>query len=240
MSDRANMASQFYIDDHAVLYGLLLKQADTLCGSKGEDASVKATIQYARERGLRMAMRCLADGKALTPRNYLDYGEWIDDRQWSTLQVASLEPFTLHAVGCGWNNSWRKHGLEKYGKVYCTWIDKELVRAFNPENELVLGSALSFGDDKCDLRFNGARYTDEADLKAAGAEKALLRGRVVKDFLYHTGHILSALRRTYLVELGLVRATAIVDKALEEYAAIFGSDKAAAVVAESRQDYLTV
>ena len=60
--DKRSLAEQFYIDDHALIYGLLGKYAEESCGEKGMDALAKATVQYARERGLRMAKRCLADG----------------------------------------------------------------------------------------------------------------------------------------------------------------------------------
>ena len=240
MSDRARMASQFYIEDHAVIYGLLLQQAEALNGAEGEKASEKATVLYARERGLRMAMRCVADGQPLTPRNYLNYGEWIDDRQWSSFQPAGIAPFTLDALKCGWNESWKKHGLEKYGQIYCTWIDKELVRAFNPENELLIDGMLTHGADKCIFTFVGADFAGDDDLARENEMRVDLRKRTLKDFLYHTGHILSALRRTYQLELGLPKATAIVDKALDEYEALFGKDKREALVEESMQNYSTI
>jgi hypothetical protein len=63
---------------------------------------------------------------------------------------------------------------------------------------------------------------------------------VVKDFLYHTGHILSAFRRTYLLEFGLVESEKILEKASSEYADIFGIEKLDAIKAESTLDFLTV
>ena len=68
---RAEIAKEFYIEDHAVIYGLLVKYATQMCGDSGMDSSVKGTILYAKERGLRMAMRASADGEELTPNNYI-------------------------------------------------------------------------------------------------------------------------------------------------------------------------
>ena len=240
MIDRKDIAPRFYIDDHAVLFGLLLRQAEQLAGTAGVEASDKATILYGRERGLRMAMRCAADGRPLTPRNYLNYGEWVDDRQWSQFQPSGLRPFGLQVPVCGWNTSWEKYGLQKYGKVYCAWIDQELVRAFNPENSLQLDSILSHGAARCLFAFTGADYADEEDFTRDVALRTGMREKNLKDFLYHTGHILSALRRTYLLELGLIKGEEIVTRALAEYASLFGDDKAEAVVAESKQDFLTI
>lgn len=240
MSDRTQLSASFYIDDHAMLYAYLLKNAEELCGGRGLEASVKGTILYARERGLRMAMRCKADGRPLTPRNYLLYGEWVDDRKWSQLSSGGLKPYVLNFERCGWSDTWRKNGMEKYGDVYCTWIDQELVAGFNPENRLRIDKTRPQGADCCSFGFLGADFDSEEDFKKDGETKAALRSRTVKDFLYHTAHLLSALRRTYLVELGLEKADAIVRKALDAYAAQFGREKADALAEEAKQDFLVV
>lgn len=57
---REKIAPEFYIEDHALIYGLLGKHAEQLCGEAGLDAFAKGTILYSRERGIRMAKRCLA------------------------------------------------------------------------------------------------------------------------------------------------------------------------------------
>ncbi len=240
MSDRSPLAASFYMDDHAMLYAHLLQSAEALCGEKGHEASVKGTILYARERGLRMAMRCTADGRPLTPRNYLLYGEWVDDRKWSELSAGGAKPFVLQFNRCGWSETWQRHGMEKYGAVYCAWIDQELVAGFNPENRLRIDTTRARGGDICSFGFLGADFDSEEDFKKDEEIKAGLRSRTVKDFLYHTGHLLSALRRTYLVELGLLKAEDVVRKALAEYSALFGQEKADALALEAKQDFLTV
>ena len=85
--DRKEIAEQFYMEEHAVLYALLVKAARELYGDKGELANVEGTIQYGRERGRRMALRALKDGEDLSPKNYLLYSEWVDDRKWSKKDV---------------------------------------------------------------------------------------------------------------------------------------------------------
>lgn len=240
MPDREKTASSFYIDDHAVLYALLVKNAEAACGANGLEAATKGTILYARERGLRMAMRCLADGRPLTPRNYLIYGEWIDDRQWSDLKPGGLRPLVLNFHRCGWSATWKKYGLEKYGAVYCAWIDQELVRGFNPENSLRIDKTRPQGADICSFGFPGAEFASEDELKADSALKAELRQRNVKDFLYHTAHLLSALQRTYMIELGLPRANAVVAAAIGEYTEHFGQKKTDALIRETKQDFLAV
>jgi hypothetical protein len=239
MDERSTFADAFYIDDHAVLFALLIRQAGLL-GKEGEDAAVKGIVLYGKERGLRMAMRCMADGRPLTLRNYLNYGEWVDDRGWSDFRPAGLQPFVLEAVRCGWCESWKKYELEQSGRIFCQWIDPSLVSGFNPQAEFDMGGTLSQGEERCRFFFHGASFADEEDLKRDVAERAAARPRRVKDFLYQTGHVLSAMRRNFLLELGLIRGRQVVEAALADYAAIFGQEKTAILIRESGQDYLKI
>jgi hypothetical protein len=239
MGERAAFVDAFYIDDHAVLFALLLRQA-VLLGEEGEDAAAKGVVLYGKERGLRMAARCAADGRPPTLRNYLNYGEWVDDRGWSDFRPAGLQPFVLEAVKCGWCDSWKKYGLEQYGRVFCRWIDPSLVGGFNPQAEFSMGDTLSGGAERCRFFFHGASFADEEDLKKDTAERTAERHRRVKDFLYHTGHVLSAVRRNFMLELGLLRARQLVEAALDDYAALFGREKTAVLLYESEQDFLRI
>jgi hypothetical protein len=239
MKTREEYANQFYIDDHAVLFALLIKHA-VLLGEKGREAAVKGIILYGKERGLRMAMRCAADGKPLTLRNYLTYGEWSDDRKWSDFRPTVFAPFVMEAHRCGWCNSWKKHGLLEYGKVFCQWIDPSLVKGFNPDANFSMGDTLSGGAERCRFDFRDASFTGPEDFQKDAAERASVLPRRVRDFLYQTGHVLSAMHRNFLLELGLVAGTRLTDAALEEYAAIFGQEKKKILLQESGQDYLRV
>ena len=108
---------RFYIDDHALIYGLLGKYAEAQCAQGGVAALEKATIQYAKERGIRMAKRCLADGRELSMQSYLLYAEWADTKGWSDIEVSSVAPeFRNHVEKCGWYETWKKYGLMKYGQ----------------------------------------------------------------------------------------------------------------------------
>lgn len=239
--DREMIAKEFYIEDHAVIYGLLVKNAVETAGEAGMDSSVKGTILYGKERGLRMAMRAVADGEELTPNNYLVYGEWADPRNLGKSEIRSITPeYRTDSVICGWCEAWKKRGLLEFGKVYCTWIDRNLVKGFNPENELEINGTLSNGDPCCGFHWVGAVYSDAGDLKKSFEKKEALAHRVLKDFLYHTGHLLSAMCRQYYVDLGLVTGRAIAEKALRQYGDEFGTAKLEALVQEAEQDFLKV
>lgn len=240
MQGQKTSGQAFYMDDHAMLYAYLLKNAEDVCGEQAKAASIKGTILYGKERGLRMAMRCMADGRPLTPRNYLIYGEWFDDRKWSETEPGGLHPFVLNYNRCGWHETWKQYGMEQYGAVYCAWVDEALFTGFNPENTLRIDKTRPRGADICSFAFLGAEFASAEEVKKDGELKAAIRSRSVRDFLYHTAHLLSAMRRSYLLELGLPKAEEVVRKALAEYAAQFGREKADAAAHEAKQDFLVV
>ncbi len=238
---REDIAKDFYIEDHALLYGLMGKHAEELCGEKGIRALEDATVLYGRERGLRMAMRAEKNGDELSMRNYLIYGEWTDDRGLCSSRVALLAPrYRTESLRCEWCNTWDCYGLMKYGRIYCTYIDKNLVKGFNPQNELLIDGSLSKGDPCCGFEWVGADYKDETELKADMKKKAELSESCVKDFLYHTAHVYSALRRTFLLELGLIRAEEICDAAMKDYEEASGPEKKDAILKEAMQDFLSI
>ncbi|WP_176892275.1 L-2-amino-thiazoline-4-carboxylic acid hydrolase [Fusobacterium varium] len=238
---RDEIRNEFYIEDHALLYGLLVKNAIDLCGEKGKEASIKGTILYAKERGLRMAMRAIADGEELTPNNYIVYGEWVDHKKIGKAEVKSITPeYRTNSLVCGWCDAWKKYDLIEYGKIYCTWIDKNLVKGFNIENELEIDSILSHGDSCCAFYWVGTKFENMEALKKNREKKAALAGKVLKDFLYHTGHILSAMRREYYMELGLLKGREIVEKSLKEYEEKFGKMKKLALLEEGKLDFLVI
>jgi hypothetical protein len=97
-----------------------------------------------------------------------------------------------------------------------------------------MGQILSQGGGVCEFDWTGAVFRDGADV--AEKRKKLLPG-VTKDFLYHCGHMLSAFRREIYRSLGLVKGREIVKSALDDYGAIFGPEKTAALEKESRGNF---
>lgn len=239
--DRERIAAQFYMEEHATLYALLAKNAIVLYGQEGRDATREATKLYGRERGGRMAKRALRDGKELSMLHYTQYSEWEDSRGYSASRIVAFSPaYTTESTRCGWCEAWKKHGLLEYGKLYCENIDAELVKGFNPENQLVLTSTLSHGQDCCHFEWVGCSFADEAEYRATREEKAAMGDRNLKDFLYHTGHLLSAMGRKYEELLGVVKAGQIVEASLAQFEVLFGKEKAEALKQEALQNYSVI
>lgn len=236
------IASRFYIDDHAVLYGLMAKGADSLLNEEDRYSAIaRATILYAVERGRRMAKRAAEDGLPLTLATYRAYTEWTDEKKQMRVETLALSPnYRMNGTYCVWNETWKAYHLEKYGAIYCSYTDQTMVRAFNPENDLIIHSVQSHGGPGCDFEWPGLSYAGPEELKQAAAEKRARQGRAVKDFLYHCGHVVSAMGRSYAADFGQEMADQIIVQAMAEYAKLFGEDKAAAVIKEAERDFSEV
>ncbi|MDR1020475.1 MAG: L-2-amino-thiazoline-4-carboxylic acid hydrolase [Synergistaceae bacterium] len=236
-AERAAAAAGFYIDDHAVLYGLIARSAEGT-DPGGLAAVTPAIVRYCGERGLRAAARCLADGKDLTVRSYILYGEWADTRGWCRAGASSFEPcYTTRVVLCPWCEAWKKHGLLKYGEIYCEHTDRSLVRGFSPELRIEMGDILSRGGDVCAYNWLGFRFSPEGEAELA-RERAAIAPRVTRDFLYHCGHLLRTFREELCARLGLAKGREAVSKSLGAYGEIFGQNKARAIEKESRTDFM--
>lgn len=240
MTDREKIALEFYIDDHAALFGFWAQTAEEICGDYGLEIVASAVKFYGRERGLRSAMRCLKDGNDLTFSNYLLYGEWLDTKGWSKGEVIALKPrYQTKTHVCGWCESWKKYNLIQYGKIYCAWIDHSLVHGFNPELKLKMDKFLTFGDPACEFDWEAA-FSDESQLQEIWKHRKEIAPRVTKDFLYHSAHLLSTFDRTFCTELGLLKGVQIKENALLKYKQKFGEQKCSMVIAESKHNFLEI
>ena len=235
---RSELAGVFDIEDHAYFYGLLAKAADALCGEEGDKASAYFTKLYAEERGRRMRNRALADHMPLTLETYRLYTEWADLGHRMKVETLELGPnYRMNGTYCVWNEIWKQNHMEKYGRIYCAYVDQTMVHSFNPNNELIIHSTLSAGGAGCDFEWVGLGYESMKDLKESGAKKQYLRERTVKDFLYHCGHLYSAAKRGYGKTLGEQTTSMLLDLAMQKYRERYGSDKANAIIEESGLDF---
>lgn len=233
--------SDFYIYDHATLFGFIAKSAILQFGDEGKDAIIKGITAYCRERGLRMAMRCVADDEPLSGKNYILYGEWVDTRGWSKSEVVATSPnYRTDMTVCGWCDCWKKYELIEYGRIYCDWSDKNLVYGFNPELVLKMGNIMSHHDGPCEFDWVSCTFENEAEAEAMASRRAELIPHVTKDFFYHCAHLLSTFRREIYLALGLPKGHEILDIGLREYGAVMGEGKPELLLEESRKNFLEV
>ncbi len=231
----------FDIPHHANLFALIYKGAVDFYGDKGAIAADEGTKLYGQQRGARMAKRALKDGRPLTMENYLVYGEWTDKNGHSKGYVSAKAPvYCLDNTVCGWCEAWKNAGLLEYGKNYCSYVDHNLVKGFNPDLKLDITQVLSQGGETCGFRWNGFSLPDEAAEKAYRDKKAALGDRALKDFLYHTGHLYSRMKQALAENLGGEAAEKICAKAMSDYTDMYGKEMTDRVLKESKLDFSVV
>ena len=110
-------------------------------GENGKKAFIQATQTYGEERGKRMAMRAIRDGRPLDFYTYFTYGEYaatpefFDVDMWCEKGVVNEQ-----VTRCPWADVFSKRNRKDCGAVYCREIDRAIVRGFNPELEMKTAS----------------------------------------------------------------------------------------------------
>jgi len=212
------------IEHHAILFALISKNAIGLCGEKGKSAILKSMINYGNERGKRMAKNAMNNGDALTLMASQAYGEWVPNypEQMTFGRIASEPTLQTYISKCAWYDAWEKHNITEYGKYYCVDVDNAVFQGFNPDFVCTpLTSSMSFGGERCE--FDWGLPLSEEDIIALDKKKQELGTTCMKDFNYHTAHLLHSLRRSLKKELGIV-ANSIIKKALADYIEKFGQE----------------
>ena len=184
-----------HIEQHAMMYALLVRAAFRYLGDKADEAVHAATVLYGSQRGERMRARALEHGFPLDMAAYFALQEWRakpDEFDGITLQRTPCL-VTCQRL-CPWTQAWKLFSMEQYGKLYCRDVDAAILRGFNPELTLQLDQTLSAGDPCCHFTFDNACEDDAFAARRSGYE-AILGDSAVRPFAYHTAHVFCAFRR---------------------------------------------
>lgn len=212
------------IEHHATLFGLLAKYAITENGEKGKDAILKGMTRYGNERGARMAQNALKHGDDLTTMTSQAYGEWHPDYegQMDAGQLCITPTLRTYVSRCAWCDAWKKHGLSEYGKYYCLNVDNAVYQGFRSDFICTqLSTPLSWGGERCEFDWGQPLTEEENQLLAK--KKTELGTSCMKDFTYHTAHILYTISKMLEKELGDAGRN-VVKCAVKEYVCIFGAE----------------
>lgn len=212
------------IEHHAILFALLAKHAITLCGDDGAETIQEGMISYGRERGARMAANAQANGDPLNMMTDQAYGEWQPEYegQMEVGWVRTEPTFQTYIRKCPWCDAWKKHNIMNYGKLYCVNVDNAVYQGFR--DDLVcktMSTNLSFGGDQC--VFDWGYPLSEEDAAELVRKKEALGTSCMKDFTYHTAHLLHTVGNTLKKELGEEGELAV-KRALDEYVDKFGQE----------------
>lgn len=226
----------YAVEQHAVLIGLTGKYLKEAAGEYGTDLFINSIVKYARQRGRRMRNRALRDGRPLNYETFLAYGELKFDTLPGDYEVGAASPVFINCCcRCRWNEGWKAYGLSEYGEWYCKYVDLHLVQGFSEDMVMITKTMLGLGDDRCTFVNVGYEQTKESQERIA-AVKAELDGRYIRDFVYHMGHWLSAVRA--VVRPVLAETYDSVEASVRAaFAGYFGEELAGKVWEASEQDF---
>ncbi|MDR2050314.1 MAG: L-2-amino-thiazoline-4-carboxylic acid hydrolase [Deltaproteobacteria bacterium] len=238
---REEIAREFYVDDHALLFALLAKNILSAAErEEGLEIIRRGVTEYGLERGLRYARRCLEYGDPLTVPSYMAHSELVEPRAWNKSVTESLSPYKFNTVTCGWCATWKKYNLLEYGKLYCSRIDVSLLRGFNRDIVLEVSPIMSHGSEVCSFTWKNFGFRDQAQADLAAQRRRELLPLVGRDFLYHCAHLLSTLRRAVYFSLGAASGSRVLASALRDYAGERGESRKKALLDDSRQDFCEI
>lgn len=212
------------IEHHAVLFAYLAKHAIELCKEEGKEAVLEGMTAYGRERGARMAARALAHGDELTTMTNQAYGEWKPDfdGQMEFGQLRTKPTLRTYISRCAWCDAWKKHGLLDYGKYYCVNVDNAVYQGFRPDFVCTpTSTALSWGGERCE--FDWGHPLTAGDVSQLAVKKKELGTSCMKDFNFHTAHLLHTVGNVLKEKLG-PRGEKAVALALDDYVYTFGQE----------------
>ncbi|MDR1801142.1 MAG: L-2-amino-thiazoline-4-carboxylic acid hydrolase [Lachnospiraceae bacterium] len=212
------------IEHHATIFALMSKYAQELRGEEGRDAILAGMDVYGNERGRRMAANAAANGDKPTTIASQIYGEWKPDYpgQMDFGRIRTTPTLQTYIAKCAWCDAWKKYDLLEFGKLYCVNIDNAWYQGFNPDFLCTpIATALSFGGERCEFDW-GAPVTDE-DISYMDEKKKEIGTSCMKDFNYHTAHILSTISKMLVERLGADGEKAVT-AAKDEYVSLFGQE----------------
>lgn len=173
---------------HAFLYGVI---AQELLQVKpcAEDILKEAIQVYGLQRGSRMGQTAELFGDERNMRTYLAYGEWVPEPGEMEVEITQESPSAVwHVKKCPWCEEWTQKDMLDVGKLYCKYVDEELVHGYNPDLELGVGYTQTNGAPYCYFKWNGADMNPEN--KKKNEEIVTKAGKVkIKSWAYHMGHI---------------------------------------------------
>lgn len=174
--------------DHAFVYGVIAQEV-LARRPDGTDVLEEGIKLYGLQRGSRMGQTADAFGDPRTMQTYLAYGEWAPAPGEMEIEVPEESPSAVWNVKkCPWSREWAEQGMLEVGKLYCKYVDRELVHGFHPELDLGIGATQTGGDPYCYFKWNGADLTPEhkAENAAIGQKVGKVR---LKTWAYHMAHI---------------------------------------------------
>lgn len=216
--------TELRIENQAMMFAFLSRAAIEAKGEAGRAAIQDGMIRYGKERGARMAERARKAGDPVELWTNQAYGEWKPDyagqMEFGTLRT---EPtYRTYISKCAWCDAWKKNGILEYGREYCVNVDAAVYEGFGCGAVCTpVSVSMSWGGERCD--FDWGKPLGEEEVRMVADKKAELGTSAMRDFTFHTAHIYftiaDELRRHFPED-----SEAMIDRAVEEYIALFGQE----------------
>ena len=203
---------------------------------------VKATSTYAMQRGQRMALRALRDGRPLNFASYRYYGEWVYTEQ--SLQEAAQNgklPTEVSVQGddvvmkihaCPWSDQYLDMGLLDGAMDYCKDLDVAIARGFNPQLTYQVNKVMHQNKDYCLHCQQGASM----GLEQAYGDKNFDN---VKSFDYHCAHVYYTFSSVMLSVYGAL-GQHLNAQVLSDFSNTYGSEMADVLVSFRHTDWNSI
>ena len=223
----------------SAMYYKLLKEAGF---ENYRDTFVKATSTYAMQRGHRMALRALRDGRPLNFASYRYYGEWAYTPESMAEMEAmgraatemTVENDNLHMKihYCPWSNQYIDMGLTDGAIAYCEDLDVAIARGFNPRLTYTVDKVMHEKRDYC-------LQCQMCASMGAESEYGPKDPANIKGFDYHCGHVYKTFCQLIASVYG-TKGVMINAKVIEAFAEEYGEEMAKVVLSYKDTDFTTI
>ncbi len=223
----------FSEQSHAFIAAMYYNKLKERFGDTGTAAFIHATQQCGIQRGHRMALKALRDGKPLDIFSYREYGELIRtaDAPETVLEVESVSPDYIYKItACPWYVQFEKMGALEAGAVYCAEIDEALYRGFNPE----IGFTA-----QCNLSKDGFCRHVTPNVFLDEAPHIQQRNELAHTFDYHCAHLYWSYNRIVETVFG-EEGKKINDEVLEAYGCEYGAESIEILKSYKDTDFNTI
>jgi len=223
----------FSEQSHAFIAAMYYNKLKERFGDTGTAAFIHATQQCGIQRGHRMALKALRDGKPLDIFSYREYSELIRtaDAPETVLEVESVSPDYIYKItACPWYVQFEKMGALEAGAVYCAEIDEALYRGFNPE----IGFTAP-----CNLSKDGFCRQVTPNVFLDEAPHIQQRNELAHTFDYHCAHLYWSYNRIVETVFG-EEGKKINDEVLEAYGREYGTESIEILKSYKDTDFNTI
>ena len=206
---------------HACIAALYYSELEDREIENRRDIFVFATRMYGEGRGRRMALRAMRDGQPLSFSSYKRYGEWRNtetvkkEMGGNISEEKGFDPdYVTEIFVCPWAKQFADMGMKECGSVYCSEIDRSIVRGFSPFLKFETLQSLN-ERDRCIQVMYDAHFIK--------GEIPMGDDRYRRDFSYHCAHIYYTFRKTIVSVLGKT-GEEIADSVKERFIGLYGEE----------------